>query len=69
MPLTIEAIDENGALKAAQRLPLKEQERVQITGHTAGNWASETGGMILWTCDRERLCRPEDAESDPREQA
>jgi len=33
MTLTVEAIYENGVLKLAQPLPLKEHERVQITVH------------------------------------
>ena len=31
MPLTVEAIYEDGCLKLAQPLPLKEHEKVQIT--------------------------------------
>ena len=31
MPLTVEAIYENGVLKPAQPLPLKEQEKVRLT--------------------------------------
>jgi predicted DNA-binding antitoxin AbrB/MazE fold protein len=31
MAITIEAVYENGVLKPSQPLPLKEQERVQVT--------------------------------------
>ena len=55
MTLTIEATYENGVLKPAQPLPLKEQERVQITVHTASDWVTETAGMIPWTGDHATL--------------
>jgi predicted DNA-binding antitoxin AbrB/MazE fold protein len=61
---------ENGVLKPVQPLPLKEQERVQVTVHTASNWVQETAGMIEWTGDHETLRRlAEDVEHDPRENA
>ena len=44
MTLTIEATYENGVLKPVQTLPLKEQERVQGTVHTASQWVSQTAG-------------------------
>jgi predicted DNA-binding antitoxin AbrB/MazE fold protein len=70
MTFTAEVIYENGALKPAQPLPLKEHERVQVTVHKARNWVTETAGIIPWTGDHETLQRSaEDAELDPREQA
>ena len=36
MPLTVEAIYEDGVLKPAQPLPLKEHEKVRITVEAAG---------------------------------
>ena len=48
MALTIEAVYENGVLKPAQPLPLKEQERVQITIATKSNWVEETYGICGW---------------------
>jgi predicted DNA-binding antitoxin AbrB/MazE fold protein len=70
MTLTVEAIYENGVLKPVQPLPLKEQERVQVTVHTASNWVTETAGMIAWTGDHETLRRlAEDVEFDPQEPA
>jgi predicted DNA-binding antitoxin AbrB/MazE fold protein len=66
MTLTVEAIYENGVLKPAQPLPLKEQERVQVTVHTPSTWVQETAGMIKWTGDHETLRRlAEDVEFDP----
>jgi predicted DNA-binding antitoxin AbrB/MazE fold protein len=48
MPLTIEAIYENGMLKPAQPLPLKEHERVQITIAPLSSWVQETYGICGW---------------------
>ncbi len=68
MILTFEAIYENGVLKPVQPLPLKEQERVQVTVHTASQWVSETAGMIKWKGDHGTLRRlAEDVEFDPQE--
>jgi predicted DNA-binding antitoxin AbrB/MazE fold protein len=70
MNLTFEAIYENGMLKPARPLPLKEHERVQVTVHTASDWVTETAGIIKWTGDHETLRRlAEDVEFDPQEQA
>jgi predicted DNA-binding antitoxin AbrB/MazE fold protein len=70
MSLTIEAIYENGVLKPVQPLPLKEQERVQLTVHAASQWVSETAGMIKWNGEHETLRRlAEDVEYDPQESA
>ncbi len=48
MTITVEAIYENGVLKPAEPLPLKEQERVQITIATKTNWVQETYGICGW---------------------
>ncbi len=70
MHLTVEAIYENGVLKPAKPLPLKEQERVRLTVHTATNWVQDTAGMIRWPGDHETLRRlAEDVEFDPQEGA
>jgi predicted DNA-binding antitoxin AbrB/MazE fold protein len=45
-PLVIEAIYENGVLKPAQPLPLKEHEKVQITIHNAVSHVRATAGLI-----------------------
>ncbi len=68
MTLTVEAIYENGVLKPVQPLPLKKQERVQVTVHTASQWVSETAGMIKWKGGHGTLRRlAEDVEFDPQE--
>ncbi len=70
MTLTVEAIYQNGVLKPLQPLPLKDQERVEITVRSGSNWVSETAGMIKWTGDHETLRRlAEDVEFDPQENA
>ncbi len=57
MPLTVEAIHENGVLKPAQPLPLKEHETVRVTIEPEGNWVERTAGMLPWTGDPELLRR------------
>jgi predicted DNA-binding antitoxin AbrB/MazE fold protein len=70
MTITVEATYENGVLKLAKPLPLKERERVQVTVHASSNWVQETAGMIKWTGDHETLRRlAEDVEFDPQEDA
>jgi predicted DNA-binding antitoxin AbrB/MazE fold protein len=51
MTLTVEAVYENGVLKPAQPLPLKEQEKVSITIRPAISVARQTAGMVRWTGD------------------
>jgi predicted DNA-binding antitoxin AbrB/MazE fold protein len=48
MPLIVEAIYENGVLKPAQPLPLKEHEKVRVTVEPALTWAERTAGMMGW---------------------
>jgi len=57
MPLTVEAIYENGVLKPAQPLPLQEHEKVQITIQPAISLAKQTAGMVPWSGDAETLER------------
>jgi predicted DNA-binding antitoxin AbrB/MazE fold protein len=57
MSFTIEAIYENGVLKPAQSLPLKEHEKVTVTIEVAGTWTERTAGMLKWTGDPEVLRR------------
>jgi len=63
MRITIEATYENGVLKPARPLPLKEHEKVQITVHPQVSVARRTAGMLRWTGDVETLerlaCDPE----------
>ena len=46
MTLTIEAVYENGVLKPAETLPLREHEKVQITVHRPSTWVEETAGIM-----------------------
>jgi predicted DNA-binding antitoxin AbrB/MazE fold protein len=46
MTITVEATYENGVLKPAQPLPLKEHERVQVTIVASNNWVQATAGMV-----------------------
>ncbi len=65
MTMTIEAIYENGVLKPAQPLPLKEHEHVHITVQTAKNWVDETYGICGWKGGAEEAERfAKDAELD-----
>jgi predicted DNA-binding antitoxin AbrB/MazE fold protein len=49
MSLTIEATYENGILKPAQPLPLKEREQVRITIEPVVSRARQTAGLMGWT--------------------
>jgi predicted DNA-binding antitoxin AbrB/MazE fold protein len=53
MAITVEAIYENGVLKPAQSLPLKEHERVQITVAPVGSRVRKTAGLIGWSGSQE----------------
>ena len=57
MPLTVEAIYENGVLKPVQPLPLKEQERVQVTIVPTTSWVQETYGICGWRGSAEEADR------------
>jgi predicted DNA-binding antitoxin AbrB/MazE fold protein len=69
-PLIVEAVYENGVLKPAQPLPLKEHEKVRVTVQPQMNWVEETYGILGWKGDPEELRRlalsPElDLEEEP----
>jgi predicted DNA-binding antitoxin AbrB/MazE fold protein len=51
MSITVEAVYENGVLKPAQPIPLKEREQVRVTIHTPDRLADQTYGMIGWSGD------------------
>jgi predicted DNA-binding antitoxin AbrB/MazE fold protein len=55
MSLVIEATYENGVLKPAQPIPLKEHEKVTITIQPAISLAKKTAGMIPWPGDEATL--------------
>ena len=57
MSLTVEAIYENGVLKPARALALKEHEKVSITIRPAKGVAKQTAGMVPWTGTTEELDR------------
>lgn len=70
MTFTVEATYENGVLKLASPLPLKEQEKVQVTVRSGANWVEETAGIMGWTGSHEELRRfALDPELDPEESA
>jgi len=62
-PLIVEATYENGVLKPAQPLPLKEREKVEIVIRTpqqiqaAVEAVKRSAGMIPWYGDIETLTR------------
>ena len=49
MAITVEAIYENGVLKPAQPLPLKERERVTLRVDPTVSRARRTAGLMQWT--------------------
>ncbi len=57
MTITIEATYENGVLRPAQPLPLKEREQVQVTIHRPSSLADQTYGMIGWSGDADPFDR------------
>ena len=52
MPLTVEAIYENGVLKPTGPLPLKEHVKVRVTIEPAAGWVQATAGIIPCTDPR-----------------
>ncbi|HXG10595.1 MAG TPA: antitoxin family protein [Gemmataceae bacterium] len=48
MAITVEATYENGVLKPAQPLPLRERQRVRVSIQPATNWVEETYGICGW---------------------
>jgi predicted DNA-binding antitoxin AbrB/MazE fold protein len=57
MTITIEAVYEDGVLKPASPLPLKDHETVRISIHPPANWVDDTYGIVGWTGDHETLQR------------
>jgi predicted DNA-binding antitoxin AbrB/MazE fold protein len=57
MTLTVEAVYENGVLKPAQPLPLKEHERVRITVEPGDSPLLRAYGLMGWTGDAQTLER------------
>jgi predicted DNA-binding antitoxin AbrB/MazE fold protein len=57
MTLTVEAVYENGVLKPARPLPLKEQEQVHLTIQRVDSPLVQAYGIMGWTGDAETLER------------
>ena len=57
MTITVEAIYQDGMLKPAQPLPLKEGEQVQVTVRRPASVADQTYGMIGWSGDADTFDR------------
>jgi predicted DNA-binding antitoxin AbrB/MazE fold protein len=57
MPLTVEAIYENGVLKPIEPLPLKEHERVLVHIQPGETPLLRAYGLLGWTGDPEELRR------------
>lgn len=65
MAITVEATYENGVLKPAQPLPLREHESVELTIRTRTSRAEQTYGLLGWTGDAATFDRIlEEAEPD-----
>jgi predicted DNA-binding antitoxin AbrB/MazE fold protein len=54
-PITVEAVYENGVLRPAQPLPLKEGERVTLTVQPAEDVVRRSAGMLQWKGTHEEL--------------
>jgi predicted DNA-binding antitoxin AbrB/MazE fold protein len=68
MTVTVEAVYEDGVLKPAERLPLREHEQVRITVHAGVSRARQTAGLVRWPGDAATLQRfIMDPELDPLE--
>jgi predicted DNA-binding antitoxin AbrB/MazE fold protein len=53
MTLSVEATYENGVLKPAQPLPLKEHQKVQVTVKSSMSRVRQTAGLMGWTGSQE----------------
>jgi predicted DNA-binding antitoxin AbrB/MazE fold protein len=57
VPLTVQAVYENGVLKPKGPLPLREHEAVTVTILPTVSVARQTAGMVPWSGDVETLDR------------
>jgi predicted DNA-binding antitoxin AbrB/MazE fold protein len=55
MPLTIDAVFENGALRPLEPVTLAENERVRITIEPVDDWVRRSQGIIGWTGDAQTV--------------
>lgn len=53
----VEATYENGVLKLARPLPLREHEKVQVTVQSSVSLAHATSGLLGWKGDAETVER------------
>ena len=53
MPITVEAVYEDGVLKPARALPLRERQKVQVTVEPGVSRVRQTAGLIGWTGSQE----------------
>jgi predicted DNA-binding antitoxin AbrB/MazE fold protein len=57
MPITVEAVYENGVLKPTAPLPLAEHQKVEITVRTGQDAVERTYGLLGWTGDAQTVER------------
>jgi len=57
MILIVEATYENGVLRPAQPLPLKEREKVRLSVRRVPSTADQSYGMIGWSGDADTFDR------------
>ena len=70
MTHTVEATYENGVLRLANPLPLKQHEKVRVTVESESGGIVGAFGMLGWKGDHETLRRlAEDPDFDPQESA
>jgi predicted DNA-binding antitoxin AbrB/MazE fold protein len=70
MTITVQAVYEQGVLKPAQPLPLREHETVTVTVHHEPSVAQQTYGLMGWTGDAATVEHfALDPELDPQESA
>jgi predicted DNA-binding antitoxin AbrB/MazE fold protein len=68
MTIIVEATYEDGVLKLAQPLPLKQHEKVRVTVETETSALVRAYGIMGWTGDAETIERVAlDDEFDPQE--
>jgi predicted DNA-binding antitoxin AbrB/MazE fold protein len=51
--IVVEAVYENGVIKPARALPLREHQKVQLTVESAVSRVRQTAGLIGWTGSQE----------------
>jgi predicted DNA-binding antitoxin AbrB/MazE fold protein len=70
MTITVNAVYENGTLKLASPVPLKEHQQVRVTIETTTSWVEQTYGILGWKGtaeEAERFALDVDLEYPPPE--